>query len=789
MPDPANDPTAALASGPRARILLVDDRPENLMALEVLLRHLGHELVQVGSGEEALAALTTGDEFALILLDVRMPGLDGLETAARMRERGAVHAPIIFVTADGATPHERRAYELGAADVLVKPIDPAELLAKVAVFIELFRRGQRIRQEDAQRTTRERELKRTLDAPPDASREAELGRLRLENAWLREAVRDRDDLIGIAPSFFGFLTPDGLVTAINDLALRVIEAERDQVVGQRFWEGPWWASIPESAVRVRTAVEEAALGRGSHFDLEYWAVQRGIGRKRWVALAIEPFRDADGKVQRIAATGSDITERELARAELHSLFTQAPAPICVLNGPAHTFVLANRAYMRLLGVNRNVVGLPIRQAIPEFEGQGFFELLDRVFTTGERFVGSEAPVQYRRPDGASDEGFVSFVYEPFRDAERQVIGILVVAFDVTETVRARRAAEATLAARERLLALTEEARIKAESASRSKDEFLAVVSHELRTPLNSILGWARILRAGGVDPTVIARGLETIERNGKAQVQLIEDILDSSRIVTGKLHLEVRPLDLMAVIESALDAVRPAAAAKEIALAAELDPAAARIRGDADRLQQVVWNLVNNAIKFTPRGGNVAVYLRRAGTSIELTVVDSGQGIAADLLPHLFERFRQGDASTTRRHGGLGLGLALARHLVEAHGGTVRAESAGEGRGATFTVTLPVQAVFPDTPESNPRATPTTEARRARLSATSLLLGVRVLVVDDEPDARDLVATVLRRHGAVVAVAASAEEALAQLEVTPPDVLVSDIGMPVTDGHALIRQV
>jgi PAS domain S-box-containing protein len=653
----------------KARILLVDDRPENLLALEALLEPLGHALVRAGSGQEALDALR-GDEFALILLDIRMPGLDGLETAARFRSLSAGRTPIIFVTADGIAHYARRAYELGAADILVKPIDPQTLLAKVGVFIELFQRGQRIRQEDSERIAREEKL-RALEARPASSSAEELERLRLENVWLREALRARDALIAIAPAFCGFLSADGFITDVNDLALHVIEATREEIIGKLFWEAPWWAPLPQSVARVREAVAEAAAGGGgSQCDIEYCALQGGVGQTRWVVLGITPFRDEQGKVFRIAATGTDITERRQAEESLR---------------------LSNVERTRLL----------------------------------------------------------------------------------TDEQGARRDAEA--------------AQHKAESASRTKDEFLAVASHELRTPLNAILGWARILRGQSLDAAGFLRGLETIERNAKAQVQLIEDILDSSRIITGKLHLEVRSLDLTVIVEAVLDAVRPSAAAKEIAVTVRLDPAAAHIRGDTDRLQQVVWNLVNNAIKFTPRGGRVEVGLERIGSNVELSIKDDGQGIVPEFLPHIFERFRQGDASTTRRHGGLGLGLALVRYLVEAHGGAVRVESDGPGRGATFAVTLPVLAVFPEMAASS-RPPVAGEGARGATKALSLG-GISVLVVDDEPDARDLVATVLRLHGAAVTLADSAEQALELLARSAPAILVSDIGMPVTDGYALIRRV
>ena len=507
------------------------------------------------------------------------------------------------------------------------------------------------------------------------------------------------------------------------------------------------------------------------------------------------FRDAGEKrrveVERARLLAEEQRARrdaEAARADLHALFTQAPAPICVLRGPTHVFALANPAYMALVGAERPMLGLSVRDALPEAVAQGYGELLDRVYTTGERFVGSEMPVAFdRRGDGQRDTLFVNFVYEPFRDLDGRVAGIMVVGFDVSDNVLARKTVEATLEDRDRLLAITEDARRKAEIASQAKDEFLATASHELRTPLNAILGWARMLRGKALDATGVLRGLETIERNANAQVQLIEDILDGSRIISGNLHLEIQSVDLGAVVEAAVDTVRPAAAARNIAISVVLERSATRIRADVDRLQQVVWNLLNNAIKFTPKGGHVEVRIAREGTSILLSVKDSGEGIRSDFLPHLFERFRQADGSTTRRHGGLGLGLALVRHLVEAHGGTVLAESEGEGRGATFTVTLPVQAVFPEAVDS---ARPRPDGAQARVaSASNGLHGVSVLVVDDEADARDLVSTLLGLHGAEVVVVSSADEALRLLQQRTPMVLVSDIGMPDADGYALIRRV
>ena len=332
-------------------------------------------------------------------------------------------------------------------------------------------------------------------------------------------------------------------------------------------------------------------------------------------------------------------------------------------------------------------------------------------------------------------------------------GIIFSAFlrDISE----RKRIEAERAA---LLTRAQTARTEAEAANRAKDEFLTVLSHELRTPLNAVYGWARMLREHQLDEAASARALEAIDRNANAQVQLIDDLLDVSRVITGKMRLDVRPVDLPAVIDAALDAVRPAAAAKEIRLQSVLDPRAGPMTGDPNRLQQVVWNLLMNAVKFTAKGGRVQVHLQRVNSHVEIVVSDTGRGIAPDVLPFVFDRFRQGDSSTTRAHSGLGLGLALVKHLVELHGGSVAAQSAGEGQGATFTVKLPLTIV--DVGATPAMRTHPTAASMNLPRAAIGLDGVRVLMVDDDPDALDLASTILNGAGADVRKCLSAAEAL-----------------------------
>jgi signal transduction histidine kinase/ActR/RegA family two-component response regulator len=335
----------------------------------------------------------------------------------------------------------------------------------------------------------------------------------------------------------------------------------------------------------------------------------------------------------------------------------------------------------------------------------------------------------------------------------------------------------------------ERARDDAQAANRAKDEFLAVVSHELRTPLTPVLAWIFMLRSQEIDAERHQHGLDVIERNIKSQAQLIEDLLDISRIISGKLRLDVRPIELTPVVEAAVESVRSAADARNIRLQTILDPRVLMMTGDPERLQQVFWNLLTNAIKFTPKGGRVQVIVRRVNSHVEITVSDTGKGIDPDFLPFVFERFQQADSSTTRKHGGLGIGLSIVRNLVELHGGRVRAESEGEDKGAAFTVELPISALHvapPPEDRSHPAATAGTPQE---VEPTSVLEGLRVLAVDDDPDTLEMVRFLLEQSGAEVRTADSARAALPILQEWLPDLLISDIGMPDEDGFELIRKV
>ncbi|HEX8370761.1 MAG TPA: PAS domain S-box protein [Pyrinomonadaceae bacterium] len=503
--------------------------------------------------------------------------------------------------------------------------------------------------------------------------------------------------------------------------------------------------------------------------------------ERW--FDVSAFRVGGEESKKVAILFNNVTERkkgeqererllkqlEAERVKLDYLFTKAPAFVATVRGPEHVFELTNPAYLQLIG-HRNVIGKPVREALPEIEGQGFFGLLDNVFKTGEPYIGKEIPVLLQRePDAVPEERFVDFVYQPVFEGDDSVSGIFVHGIDITDQVQARK---------------------DAEEANRAKDEFLATLSHELRTPLNAILGWSKMMTDGRLDDDARRRALETIHRSARLQAGLIEDILDVSRIISGKLKLEVRPVELSSIVESAVESVLPAAQAKEIRLQRVLDSGSSMVSGDPSRLQQVIWNILSNAVKFTPKRGRIQIRLERINSHVEIIVTDTGIGISPEILPYIFDRFRQADSATTRKSGGLGLGLAIVRHLVEMHGGTVEAESDGEGHGSTFTVKLPLIALrsVDLVTGSAERVHPNSNSS-VPFDCVSELDGLRILVVDDEEDGRALVTTVLEQCGATVMPVDSAQAALKALREERFDILLSDIGMPGEDGYSLIRKV
>jgi PAS domain S-box-containing protein len=375
---------------------------------------------------------------------------------------------------------------------------------------------------------------------------------------------------------------------------------------------------------------------------------------------------------------------------------------------------------------------------------------------------------------------ISLTVSPIKDAQGRIIGASKVARDITLRKR-------TDEDRERIMAREKAARRTAEEANRLKDDFLAMVSHELRNPLNSIVGWAGLLRSDKLDERTIARAVDAILRSARAQDQIISDLLDVARIVNGRLRLDIRPVQLVEVLESAIDAIRPAAEAKQVRVQALLDPAASPLAGDPDRLRQVFWNLLSNAIKFTSKNGRIQIVSQRINSHIEVVVSDTGIGIEPQLLPYVFDRFRQGDSGSNRHSSGLGLGLAIVRNLVELHGGTARAESKGRGQGASFTVRLPTLIALRASDEEE-RVHPAVEDIALAGTGPSLV-HLRVLVVDDEAGAREVASAILENAQAEVRTAESAKDALQVMDEWQPDILVADIGMPDVDGYEFIRQV
>ena len=536
--------------------------------------------------------------------------------------------------------------------------------------------------------------------------------------------------------------------------------------------------------RVDDAVQ-AALESSTPFSEEYRIV-RSDGGERWISARGSARLDENNKVTRMVGVVVDVTaryresderqnlsrDREEAVAALDTLLSQAPVGIGLWD--------LHLRYARVNRVLAEMNGLPApahhghteKELFPA-TGERIMQLLARVRDTGETIT--DDITLEGTPDKAERHWRVK--YYPVT-ARGRCVGVGGICDEITQ--QKLHAQQLEVAHEGERVARTE-----AERLNRMKDEFLSTVSHELRTPLQSILGWARTLREGGLEPSQVAHGLMIIERNAHSQARIIEDLLDVSRVISGKLRIARHPVEMLSAVEFALDTIRPAALAKSIALSAAVEPDIGHIMADEDRIKQVLWNLLSNAVKFTPEGGSVSVAVSHAAGVVEIRVVDTGQGVRESFLPHVFERFRQQDGGTTRAQGGLGLGLAIVRHIVEMHGGTVRVESGGEGRGTTFIVRLPALAP----PETEAPVAPPRESAAPVERSTPLkpLDGRRVLIVDDEEDARELLALVLRRNGAHTDAVGSVREALAQLERDEYDVVVSDIGMPEQDGYVLAR--
>jgi PAS domain S-box-containing protein len=808
--DSGPETTAApLLGDDRVSILLVDDRPDKLLALEAILGDLGQNMVRAYSGREALRALLQQD-FAVILLDVNMPMMDGFETAEMIRSRPrSQQTPIIFFTAmNEMEAHVFRSYSLGAVDFIRTPVVPEILKAKVSVFVDLYKKTEQVkRQGEQMRLLQEREHRQKLG----------------EAVHRLDAETKRNRFFTLALDMLAIADFSGTFKQLNPSWERTLGFSHDELTARPFLE------FVHPDDREATGEQLAALRAGApitYFENRFAAKSGGY---RWLGWTAAPFA-AEGLVYIFAR---DLTERRHAEEERVKLIREQTARAAAEASERRSTFLAEAgvALTSSLDVGETLSKL-VRLAVPTLADWCVIDVLDehgrprrlavghapedqalaeqvkgfapspegrspeaRLLRPGESAL-LVADARERLSDLAEDErhrallerlGPRSMMVVPIVSRER-TLGVMSLLSTTSGRVFARddldlaeelgrRAALAVDNAR--LYRASQDARAGAEKANRAKDEFLATLSHELRTPLTPILGWTVMLRSGTLDPAAVHRGLEVIERNVRAQTQLIGDLLDVSRIITGKLRLEVSPIAVVPVVEAGVEAVRSSAEAKEITLGMELPSEMPTIVGDPDRLQQVVWNLVSNAVKFTPQGGRIDVRLRQDGSFLSLSVTDNGKGIEPEFIPHVFERFRQADSTSTRSHGGLGLGLAIVRHLVELHGGTVYAESGGLGEGSTFTVRLPLT-----TPLQGPAAPkPEPADPDVRLD------GVRVMVVEDEQDVRDFLRMSLVHYGAEVTAFETSADALVAVEAQRPDVLVSDIGMPGEDGYAFIRRV
>jgi PAS domain S-box-containing protein len=713
-------------------ILIVDDNPNNLLVLEAILDPLNYNLVRALSGREALESILK-QEFALILLDVQMPIMDGFETATLIRGmENALHTPIIFITAiyqDNA--YASKGYSIGAVDYLLKPIDRQLLLAKVEVFVDLYHERKRAEQK------------------------------------LKESQELFKTMADSAPVLIWMSGTDAHCNFFNkpwlDFTGRILEQE----VGNGWAEG-----VHPDDRKHCLDFYISFFNERQPFKMEF-RLRRADGKYRWVLNTGVPRFTPDGTFTGYIGSCIDITEHKLAEEVLknqqnwlESVLNLAPSPILLIEPATARVIFSNKAADKLAGGD-------FPKFIPAEEYHTVYYCTD---TEGNRIDNNHMP-GVRVARGEKLEGVQMDWHTPLGKIP------LLISADILPAMHGH-SAVAVLVFQD--ISRLKQVETELRQANQLKDEFLATVSHELRTPLTSILGWSRLLRSGGFDEAATLRALETIERNAKLQARIVDDLLDISKIITGKLALKVDFIDLVPVIEAAIETVRPAAEAKEIKLQMVLDPSAGQVLGDAIRLQQVIWNLLSNSVKFTPRLGSVQIRLERIGSHIEITITDTGKGIESEFLPYVFDRFRQADSSITRTHGGLGLGLALVRHLVELHGGSVHAYSKGQNEGATFIIKLPQLGFQKD---SNIKQSDLSAENRALFNLPPELTGVRVLLVDDDPDTLGMLNVTLEQSNAEVKTAASTAEALELMERWMPDVLVSDIGMPGEDGYELIRKI
>ena len=581
------------------------------------------------------------------------------------------------------------------------------------------------------------------------------------------------------------LDPEGRVITWNSGARLIKGYEAHEIVGAHFSK----FYPPESLASDFPAHELRVAAAQGRFEDEGWRVKKD-GSLFWANVVITALYDERKNLLGFAEVTRDLTHRREHEENLRQseerfrLLVEGVQDYAIfmldVNGMVATW---NRGAERIKGYRGDeIIGQHFRKFYPQDAVEsGWPDHELKVAAAEGRFVDEGWRV---RKDGSKFWAHVTIT--ALRDEDR-LRGFAKLTRDLTERKRTE-ALETSSAERETMLEAERGARMLAQRTARMKDEFLATLSHELRTPLNAILGWTQLLRARvSPEPEELRRGMEVIERNARAQVRLIDDLLDLSRIMSGRFRLDVQQVSLLEIVKGALDSIEPTAQTKGVRLESILDPQSVIVSGDPGRLQQVFWNLLSNAVKFTPKGGKVQVILQRVNSHIEFSVSDTGIGIPADFLPHVFERFSQKDSSTQREFGGLGLGLAISKQLMDLHGGSIQAKSMGEGQGATFVVSLPLVILGKESRGAD-RIHPTAAELSDPLPLPRLD-GLRTLIVDDEVDALELIRRVLQNLGALVTTARSAEDALRLLETSQPDVLISDIGMPGMDGYQFMRRM